>query len=371
MRRWAILLLASALIGTLAFYLGAGVKTLPKAFTASADLMADLSIPDPVPGRSRQMWLDSGQYSLGDSLDTTGGQAFGLIEDVTVMRDGRLAILDSRLNRVAVYSHSGSYLFSVGRPGRGPGELAVPKALASSRDNHLYILDAGNRRISDYILAGDTATQHVGDYQIPFDPRDICVVDSFVVVLGSYAGRIVHVYRPPAREPVKSFGLPFAPQNPLLEGTLSNGLLVCDSQRRSVYVTSRVLPDLRAYSLDGALQWRTGVPSFRRMVARQVEDGGLRLVHPAGGKSDYVTSLSLQDSSIIVQFGPKERRQALGLDSANTAIFDAPSGRFLGARAGFPVFIAMSGLALQPRWDPFPRLVVGSIRIGTSDGSDN
>lgn len=123
MRRWAIPLLASAMIGTIAFYLGAGIRILPKAFTASADLMADLSIPDPVPGRSRQIWLDSGRYSVGDSLDTAGRHAFGLIEDVTVMRDGRLAILDSRLNRVAVYSHSGSYLFSVGRPGRGPGSL--------------------------------------------------------------------------------------------------------------------------------------------------------------------------------------------------------------------------------------------------------
>lgn len=210
----------------------------------------------------------------------------------------------------------------------------------------------------------------MGDYQIPFDPRDICVVDSLVIVLGSYAGHIVHVFHPPAREPVASFGLPFAPQNPLLEGTLSNGLLVCDPDHGTVFAISRVLPDLRAYSLDGTLQWRTRIPSFHRMVARQVEDGGLRLVHPTEGKSDYITSLSLQDSSIIVQFGPKERGQALGLDSARTALFDAPSGRFLGAQAALPVFIAMSGLALQPRWDPFPQLIVGGIHIRASASDD-
>ena len=80
---------------------------------------------------------------------TTGG-AFGLVGDVAAAADGRIFVLDVLMNRVAVFARDGRALGSHGRPGSGPGELAIPAALAVGGDGRVYVLDRGNARIAVY-----------------------------------------------------------------------------------------------------------------------------------------------------------------------------------------------------------------------------
>ena len=58
-------------------------------------------------------------------------------------REGRIYVLDGAGGRVVVFGRSGSVVGSVGRPGRGPGELSEPTALAVSADGEVAVYDYG------------------------------------------------------------------------------------------------------------------------------------------------------------------------------------------------------------------------------------
>ena len=63
--------------------------------------------------------------------------------EVGADRQGRVYVLDGTGGRVVVFGRSGSVVGSVGGPGRGPGELSDPTALAVSADGDVAVYDYG------------------------------------------------------------------------------------------------------------------------------------------------------------------------------------------------------------------------------------
>lgn len=71
----------------------------------------------------------------------------GRLSSTTVAEDGRVFIADGELNYIHVYHPDGTYLDSVGRQGKGPGEF-VNIGKIDHDDNYLYALDWSQRRLN-------------------------------------------------------------------------------------------------------------------------------------------------------------------------------------------------------------------------------
>lgn len=83
------------------------------------------------------------EFSIG-AVDGEDWEVFTRITAAGFDGSGNLYVLDGGSSRVLKYDASGSFVSRIGRPGRGPAELARPVALDVRGDGSLGVLDAAN-----------------------------------------------------------------------------------------------------------------------------------------------------------------------------------------------------------------------------------
>ncbi|MFW6202348.1 MAG: 6-bladed beta-propeller [Gemmatimonadota bacterium] len=76
-------------------------------------------------------------------------EVFELLSDLAVLPGGRVAVVDNRGARVAVFDSTGQWRYDLGRRGEGPGEYRAPSH-ASVRADTLFVWDALGRRLLRY-----------------------------------------------------------------------------------------------------------------------------------------------------------------------------------------------------------------------------
>jgi len=100
-------------------------------------------------------WQGTVDLAIG-SLDGSHDQ-FGEPSGVAVDREGRIYLADQQYNSIRVFDSTGHYLFGIGRPGRGPGELSGPCCMAFDAAGDLWVRDAMNSRYNRYRIQDTTA----------------------------------------------------------------------------------------------------------------------------------------------------------------------------------------------------------------------
>lgn len=144
-------------------------------------------------------WQGAVDLAIG-TLDGSHDQ-FGEPSGVAVDRAGRIYLADQQYNSIRVFDSTGHYLFGIGRPGKGPGELSGPCCLAFDRSGDLWVRDARNGRYNRYRIRDTTVrfmeqrlmSQGARGFVVPltFD-RDGRLID---VGLGESASGVTTVLR--------------------------------------------------------------------------------------------------------------------------------------------------------------------------------
>jgi len=105
---------------------------------------------------------------------------FNQPSDVAVAKNGTIYVVDGVNGRIQAFSPSGSYLFTIGRPGTGPGEFAFPLGMDIDESGRIYVADSRNHRIQIFTAKGD----FISEIPVPdnngnkADPTDVAVDDS-------------------------------------------------------------------------------------------------------------------------------------------------------------------------------------------------
>jgi hypothetical protein len=106
---------------------------------------------------------------------------FYRIKDIQVDGVGNIYVLDSGNNRVQVFNSQGMYLRTIGKEGRGPGELNAPNRLQADETGNIYVTDR-SRKIVVFDKAGRHIDKdiHLLDYLLDFYlDSDKCVWGKF------------------------------------------------------------------------------------------------------------------------------------------------------------------------------------------------
>jgi len=76
------------------------------------------------------------------------------ITKISIFND-RVFILDGRQSKILVYDLSAKYLYSIGRPGQGPGDLEHPSDFFITDKEEIYVLNSMAKTIEVFTLKGD------------------------------------------------------------------------------------------------------------------------------------------------------------------------------------------------------------------------
>lgn len=102
------------------------------------------------------LWTEGGGWALKEELRIGGlggdlRYQFGQVGTIAVDSRGEIYVSDSQAQEVRVFSDSGTYQRTVGRPGSGPGELGLGASVVLiSPGDTVLIPDVRNRRINRY-----------------------------------------------------------------------------------------------------------------------------------------------------------------------------------------------------------------------------
>ena len=80
--------------------------------------------------------------------------SFKRITKLALHKD-RLFVLDRRQSQIFVFDREARYLYSIGRPGQGPGDLEYPEDFFISQNDLVYVLNSMAKRIEIFSLAGE------------------------------------------------------------------------------------------------------------------------------------------------------------------------------------------------------------------------
>ncbi len=87
---------------------------------------------------------------------TRGGGPFNLPTDIAFAPSGEMFITDGYGNaRVHKFAADGTYLFSWGEPGRGPGEFNLPHGVWVDREGRVLVCDRENDRVQVFSQEGE------------------------------------------------------------------------------------------------------------------------------------------------------------------------------------------------------------------------
>lgn len=119
----------------------------------------------------------------GDEDVDDENQFFRCPSDIKVGRDGLIYIVDKGNHRIQMFDMDGRYKKTVGRRGKGPGDVLLPNAVVIDRDNNIVVSDASNHRIQTFDQKGN----YVHSFRINNgSPSDIRVNSRNEIIVYSY-----------------------------------------------------------------------------------------------------------------------------------------------------------------------------------------
>lgn len=241
---------------------------------------------------------------LGTRNDRQGPE-FGHVQRALLFPADHATILDSRLNTLHTFALTGRLVASVARPGSGPGEFRVPKAVVTAGKTVIAVLDAGKAEIISFSWR-ENRWHYENARRVPTHIEDVCLLDHRLFGVGNSFrdSTIAHVLKwsDSSDDEERSFGSPLATGTPLRRAVLSKGLRVACGTNR-IIVAGRWSPEIRGYAPAGNLLW---VHHLRPFEPVELEERGRGVIFRPGpnGRVHVVAELGVWGTSLVyVQVG--------------------------------------------------------------------
>lgn len=209
-------------------------------------------------------------------------------------------VLDDQLTTVHVLNLRTRSHVRVGRPGQGPGELAIPLGLALSGDR-MYVAD--ERQAIRVFARAEGEWSWARDIPVPFLPLDICSMDGGLYVLGVGEETSAVIHRLEQDQVAASFGVPYRWDDTFIRYTAAEGRLACLPEVDGIAWVPMRLNEIHLYGRDGALRWIARLPNHRPMgIVEDSESGSVSLgLTPGVTEMHMLHAVAPLASNLLVQ----------------------------------------------------------------------
>ncbi len=284
-------------------------------------------VPSLIPGIDDSHDLDSHDYGSKDLQDarelaqnllsstkilTLGAlngkpyEMFGQISDIKLDSSGNMYILDAQYSEVRVFNSEGLFLYSVGSPGRGPGEFFMPRGMEVDSIGRVYVVDKSYRK-TIFKRVGNTHKLEKA-VTLSVSPVGLCKQDGILYVHGTSSGKSSNAIFSYALEgdSLGAFGTIYKSPSAMVQHVFGRGNIACSRHPGRIIYSPRLLPTIYGYSLEGDIRWVAKISNFEtlRVVENKLGDSGQSEVSMGllSSKHDQVVGIvPLPEKYVIVQ----------------------------------------------------------------------
>ncbi len=300
------------------------------------------------------------------ALDSPPHEVFGHIQGVVIDSAERLYILEQRTSEVRIFNPAGDLVDVVGKPGRGPGELANPLSLTIDGRGDLLVGDLTRHvHVFQPSMAG---FKYLKSLTLAVSALEMCIMGQHLFVHGVRLddNRVIHEYDLQGNF-IRSFGTMYKSPNEIINFTLSQGHLACAvDDSVVVFAPGSGIGELYGYDTTGALRWVTEIRGYQPTDLFETERGYTSQI-PKKGFHFVRTVTPLQSGYLALQLGFSTRHSASEADAyarLESIVVDVRNGRagYVGSAAP-PLVGVGSGYRVGSVDDPYPQVFVEHIVI--------
>jgi len=257
-----------------------------------------------------------------------------------------------------------------GRPGQGPGEFFRVLDIAVPHPGLAIVADEAFRL--QLFEETDQGWRHGKSVRVPGVPWSVCATrDTAFVSIHSddRAGSVMKVDLGDSTEAENLISL-YASANPIVRQMMSEAIIECVPEQRSIVLLPRRLGQVVAMSHLGEILWVTHVADYRPPMVREEPDGRVAAGMPLSADSmDFGASLNLVEGvGLLVQLAVYGKEQGIRIPVGfDTYVLNARtgSGRYVG-RLPFRVLGSEGGTLLVGRDHPYPRVWLAGVDTETN-----
>jgi len=232
-------------------------------------------------------------------------------------------ICDMNNHVVKVFDRNGTFLRSIGRPGRGPGDFSLPASMALSPTGDLWVAEIGGLRVQRFSPRGKSLHifKHASPlYLIGITANDELIVNDHNETLKT--GKLAFIMDGNGKS-LRSIGTYHDPDRSFV---LSERLLYAADERGNLYVSSRWAGVVRKYAPNGEMrQCFTFETPLKGYYNVRLNNNGNEIERVNPGSA--VSSAKDQEGGEGILLAPGERKQmpddfvsCIGVDSGNVFI---------------------------------------------------
>ena len=292
---------------------------------------------------------------------------FGEIVDAKINSKGELFVLDGEHRELFVYTSTGDYITTIGRPGDGPGEFAYPQDMHIDDNDDIYVAD---RRNTISVFRPTSATYTLATtISLGFSPESICVTDNTVLVAGPWIEQdsnpihaldIGNNYKY-----VDSFGISYRDDIIWIRLSLSVGLLSCRANSSITYAQQRFSSITGFGPSRFEYMWTSALADFTPATIETVTDDrglpGLMYGGPHERSHFTIGNVHFDSTShLIVQLGERIPTREVGDGfRISTYLVNGRSGMGVYIGDDLPLVLDQhSNIIVVTRQAGFPHLIL-------------
>lgn len=283
--------------------------------------------------------------SIGQDPDSPLETAFGNVAAVLASSDGRVFVLDDRLDNVRVFGTDGSYRETIGRPGPGPGEIAGPLSVSLDETHQLLYVGDKLREIDVFSVAQEPA-EFKESIRVPSaEAESMCILQSSLLLVDdvpSAEGGLAHVYSEGQAE-IPSFGLVYDSPSAVANTTLSNTLVACGFGDADVLIAAVDVGDIHAFSRDGERLWIASAEATFVDSAYIYESRGAVGMSPPRRAFQIKTLNRVGNGHALVQIGEYRPSEHSGFETVgmHSLVIETRSGASAYLGSDLPQVVAI------------------------------
>jgi WD40 repeat protein len=293
----------------------------------------------PVPDILKRIRNEKTLFTIGKK-EGEEYEMFGQISAVHIDENSNIYISDSQDTDIYIYDSNGNHQQTLGRKGRGPGELVNADRIITSNGKIFALdlfFDLKSYRFENgkYVYDSNLETGLI--------PRSFCISGNELFLqsmpireqLLTKKPNSITVFRIENYEAsLRSFGSHYQSDSPLAVQSMSEGVLACGQKSDQIFQYNRLLNLVYSYDKTGELSWITRLENFQFMRIMETPDRIGVDPNYSQDEYDFIQNLIVLNSDyLLVQI---ENRKLIGDENQQKTLHsyllnnDNGSGIYIG-----------------------------------------